>query len=105
MGLAPITAGKDFNQYNTLTINSSSFPYEADIAVLFRHIQGFNLFLQSGGPIYYSFNGNTIHGQLIASTSRQFLQFDNRVIPGVWFKVANGGTNGVIHFEAWGICR
>jgi hypothetical protein len=53
-------------------------------------------FILESGALEYSFNGNTVHGDMIAGTSSANLKFDNRVISKIWIR----GT-GVLRIEAW----
>ena len=97
----PITNGKDFNFFQQITISSSTFLSNADVVFNFKGEAGLNLFIQSGGPISYSFNGTTTHGKLILATSRDFLQFDNRRVSRIWFKL-DSGSPATVMVEAWG---
>jgi hypothetical protein len=96
-----INNGKDFNFYQQITVSGAVFLTEADIRIPIKGVSGFSLFIQSGGTVDYSFNGNTVHGKLILGTSRAFLQFSSRRANQIWLKMASGGGPSVIHVEAW----
>jgi len=94
---AAITYGRDFNFFQKLTVSANSFNTDADMLITFpTYTVTFQL--ESGGPIQYSFNGNTIHGDMTVGLPSANLTFQNRVISKIWFK----GT-GVVRVEAWAI--
>lgn len=100
---APITYGRDFNYFNKLTVANSTFNYNADIIITFP-TQTVTFQLESGGPVQYSFNGNTIHGDMTMGTTglitSNSLIFQNRVISKIWFLTTSGSS--VVRVEAWG---
>lgn len=98
--MASISQGKDFNFFAEKTISSAIYTADPDVIFNFRGQAGFNLFIQSGGTVEYSFNGNVAHGKLILSSSRAFLQFEDRRVSKIWFRVVSGG-NAVVMVEAW----
>lgn len=104
------TQGRDFNFFERATVTWSQFGapdgyttadgYGPDMVitfptygVIFTHV--------SGDPVEYSFNGTTIHGELAANTSRNFLTFLNRPVSLIWFRLKSG-TTANISVEAWG---
>lgn len=97
---APITYGRDFNYFNNFTVTASSaaFNTDADIIITFPTYTVTFMVASGVGPIQYSFNGNTVHGDLNGTGPNNILLFQNRVISKIWFK----GT-GAVRVEAWGI--
>ena len=97
---APITFGKDYNFFQKITVTAgASFNTDADIIIWFpTYTVTFQL--ESGGPVQYSFNGATTHGDMTAGTTglinSNSLVFQNRVISKIWFK-----GSGVVRVEAW----
>lgn len=60
----------------------------------------FSLVWKGTGIIEYSFNGNTVHGDMESSTPTQAMFFDNRIVQGIWFRVKSG-SGGDIRIECW----
>ena len=95
----PINYGKDFNFFNKLSISISDgyFPNECQIVIPFS-TYSVTFQLENEGPLEYSFNGITLHGDMTSGKSSANLIFENRVISKIWFR----GT-GTVRIEAWGI--
>ena len=54
--------------------------------------------------VEYSFDGNTVHGQLGNHINNLSLTFQNRVISCIWFRVQSGSTGPInVSVEAWGV--
>lgn len=96
----PILQGHDFNFYQKLTISSATFASEANTVFNFRGQQNFSLMNQGTGVIEYSFNGNTLHGDLTPSTGSVALTFYNRRVSRIWFRLASGSPT-IVRIEAW----
>ncbi len=94
----PITQGKDFNFYQEVTVTNASFPHDADVEFNFRGQQSFSLVIESGTRVEYSFNGNTLHGSLVAGTATEAIMFDNRRVSRIWFRTTSTST---VRVEAW----
>jgi len=99
--------GRDFNFFQKITVTASTFGgnsvsgKQPDMIITFpTYTVTFQL--ESGGPVQYSFNGQTTHGDMQAGTTglitSNSLVFENRVISTIWFK-----GSGVVRVEAWGI--
>jgi hypothetical protein len=94
--------GRDFNFFNKVTVTWSTFGgntdgYAPDLIITFpTYTVTFQL--ESGGPVQYSFNGHTIHGDMTTGLPSASLTFQNRVISKIWFK-----GSGTVRVEAWGI--
>jgi len=106
--MGPITYGRDFNFFANVipTITTSGvFNFDADIAITFPSYT-VTFLMVGAGALQYSFNGNTIHGEMSSgpitaptvAAQPAFLTFQNRQITKVWFS----GT-GTVRVEAWGI--
>lgn len=97
---AAITWGRDFNFFQKLTVTAVSFPVDADMVITFpTYTVTFQL--EGTGVIEYSFNGNTIHGEMDSTKQSINLVFQNRVISKIWFKTLSGTPT--VRVEAWGI--
>lgn len=97
VAIPPITIGFDHNFFEVITVTNGSFNHLSDLYIPFSTYT-VTFQLQSGGPVQYSFNGNTVHGDMTLTLPSQSLVFQNRVISGIWFK-----GNGVVRVEAWSI--
>lgn len=54
--------------------------------------------------IEYSFDGNTVHGELGSCLQNVMLTFDNRVISCIWFRLQSGSSGTpTVSVQAWGI--
>jgi hypothetical protein len=94
-----ILYGKDFNFYQKIAVTASgSFSTNCDIVIPFS-TQQLNLSLESTGVIEYSFNGNNIHGQMDSTKNSANLQFPDRVVSKIWFRLVSG--TGTVRVEAW----
>lgn len=99
VSIAPITQGFDHNFFQKITVSNANFNNLSDMLILFpTYTVTFQLETTSGGLVEYSFNGNTVHGDMTSNLPSANLVFQNRVISGIWFK----GT-GVVRVEAWAI--
>lgn len=98
VSIAPITHGFDHNFFALITVSNSNFNYYSDLYIPFStYTVTFQLQSGSGTPaVEYSFNGNTVHGDMTLNLPSQNLTFENRVISGIWFK-----GSGVVRVEAW----
>jgi hypothetical protein len=103
--MGPITYGRDFNFFANVTPTvaiGSSFNFDADICITFPSYTVTFTVASGGGVAQYSFNGNTVHGDIGGPSGGvagvYSLVFQNRQISKVWFR----GT-GPIRVEAWGI--
>ena len=107
--------GPDFNFFTILPVNWTQFGapdgytvidgYGPDIVVPFP-THGFSLInygADSSKTVEYSFDGTTLHGDLIPQTSSGSLVFDFRSVCTMWFRLKAGSTGPVnIRIEAWG---
>lgn len=111
MGFAGFTKnqGRDYNYFQKTAVNWSTFGggasdgYGPDQIITFS-TQGVMFLNEGSGVVEYSFNGNTVHGELDSSKITAGLSFDNRVISMIWFRVKSGSTGPItISVQAWGI--
>jgi len=100
MPRSPITTGKDFNFFRKVDSSSTFFTETALIAFNFKGLASFSLVNEGAGVVEYSFNGNTLHGDMIPGTVTASLFFDNRRVSKIWFRSPGGGTN-TMRIEAW----
>jgi hypothetical protein len=58
----------------------------------------------STAVIEYSFDGNTVHGELGNHINNLSLTFENRVISTIWFRIQSGSTGPItVSVQAWGV--
>ncbi len=66
----PITDGVDFNFFQKVIVTNTTFGvgadgYAADVLILLRgNVIGFTLVNEGSEVVEYSFNGNTLHGDM-----------------------------------------
>ncbi|MDP2696409.1 MAG: hypothetical protein Q8O87_04165 [bacterium] len=99
INLGHITQGKDTNFFQKVTINSAAFKSNCDIYINIRGTCSFTMINEGLGTIEYSFNGSTLHGDMIPGTPTEALFFDNRVVSKIWFRTAAGPN--IVRIEAW----
>jgi hypothetical protein len=114
--------GRDYNYFNKLAISWSSFGGgnngNPDIFIPFstQTVRFTNMtvdgYLPTTGAsplsvisvVEFSFNGTTVHGELGSGLHNVSLEFNNRVIGLVWFRVQSGSSGTVnVNVDAWGI--
>lgn len=100
MTIGPITAGKDFYFFYYNTVPDTTFPTSPQIVINFRGMQNVILSIEgsASNKINYSFNGTTIHGNLIVGQSSQIINLPNHPAKKIWLSSASGAT---IRCEAW----
>ena len=108
MGLGPINIGRDYNFFQKKSVTKTTFGvsadgYACDMIITFP-TQGLIFINEGSGTVEYSFNGNTVHGELdSASTSTKMLTFNDRVVSKIWFRVKSGSSGPiVVSVQAWG---
>ena len=106
--------GRDHNYYRSISVTWTQFGapdgytiadgYGPDLIITFPT---YGVIFSNDTPgqiVEYSFNGTTVHGQLdgtVTSTTR-IMQFLNRPISLIWFRVKAGSTAATISTTAWG---
>lgn len=95
-----IMLGHDFNFYQKIPVANASFNQGCDLTITFS-TQQVNFNIEGTAVIQYSFNGNTVHGEMDSTKASANLSFPNRVVSKVWFKLISG--SGSVRVEAWAI--
>jgi hypothetical protein len=98
--VGPITTGKDFNYYSSLVISGAAFPDSPQAQISFRGPQKLRFDLTAGTTLEYSFNGNTVHGNMTVATNTATLDFHVRNNKFIWFRSSGGAT---VRVEAYGL--
>ncbi len=94
--------GRDFNYYNKFIITSPTFETEANTIITFLTASVMFLLENTTGVVEYSFNGNTVHGELNAALPSRAIAFDNRVISKIWFRIKSGSPSPLtVRVDAW----
>lgn len=95
----PAKVGVDFNHFQRFTVNDTSFPDRPQTIIRFRGPHRLIMTIESG-TVEYSFNGTTLHGDLVGSTERGKLEFITRSDKKIWFRASSPAE---ITVEAWHI--
>lgn len=100
----PILFGRDKNYYQQITVSIvGNWNTNCDTVITFT-TQGVQFLNMGSGIIEYSFNGNTVHGQLNSADASSGLTFDQRVVSKIWFRVKTGSTGPItVSVQAWSI--
>lgn len=93
---------KDSNFFKKASVSTSDF---ADsIASWNFNSQGIAIMVQSNNindVIQYSFDGTTVHGDMVPNFPSQAIVFDNRVQNKIWFRRETSGDPVLVRIEAW----
>jgi len=95
-----VTNGRDFNFFSRISVTSATFTDTCDALITFP-TQTVSFLLEGTGVVEYSFNGNTLHGDMDSAASTRGLVFDKRLISKIWFRLKSGGPV-TVRVEAWG---
>ena len=102
-GIPKIERGKDFHHFQRFVVDGYAFDDFSDVTFNIRHSNlSFSMVFEGSGVIEYSFNGNTLHGDMTAGSPTAAIFFDNRNIRGIWFRIASG-AGGVVRVEGWAL--
>lgn len=119
--IGKVTYGYSHNYFNKLAVSWTDFGansvdgYQPDMiinlleptyTVIFTNITAASSTdgYASGSVLEYSFDGNTVHGELGSNTNNFSLTFQNRVISTIWFRVQSGSSGTlVVSVQAWGV--
>ena len=97
----PVTSGLDHNFFKKVTVTSENFVNDADALITVKYVRQFSFVNEGADVIQYSFNGNTLHGDLTPGTPTAAIIFDNRPVTKIWFRLTGSGSS-VVRVEAWG---
>jgi len=91
-----------FNHFSKLTVSTTDF---ADKFVTWEFISAGIMLLNENSSasdvIQYSFDGETLHGDLTPGTLSAAMSFDNRKESKIYFRLAAGATTAVVRVETW----
>jgi hypothetical protein len=97
------TVGRDFNFYEKIEVSSPDFNEKLDVIITFSTQSVMMLLENTTGIVEYSFNGNTVHGELNSALPSRAIAFDNRVISKIWFRIKSGSPSPLtVRVDAWG---
>ena len=99
--------GRDYNFYQKIDVSWSQFGentdgYAPDIQIKFVGNSLMMLNENSSNVVEYSFNGQTVHGELDPTLPTRAMVFDNRQISYIWFRIKSGSSGPVkVRVDAW----
>jgi hypothetical protein len=99
--MPPVKRNRDINFFEKLHISSTVF--DTVVGWNFNSI-GIALMVQDDDAtnvIQYSFDGETVHGDMVPTYPSEAIIFDNRVASKVWFRRATPGGPVIVRIEAW----
>jgi len=98
-----VTRRKDKNFFAKLDIIATSFTEVQRVRWNFASV-GLALLIESDEPndvVQYSFDGETVHGDLTPLLASEGIVFDNRLENNIWFRRVNPGGPVLVRVEAW----
>ena len=109
-GIGYTTLGFDHNFFQKVAVSATTFGggsvdgYQPDLIITFNTQTVMFLNLGSGATnvVEYSFNGQTLHGELNPTNPSAGLVFDGRPVSKVWFRVQAGSSGPIsVSVQAW----
>lgn len=112
------TLGYDHNYFQKLSVTWTSFGansvdgYQPDLVINLPEPTYTVIITNLTTPttvgatsvVEYSFNGNTVHGELGNHINNLSLTFQNRVISTIWFRIQSGSSGPIsVSVQAWGV--
>lgn len=92
---------KDSNFFGKYRVSSTSF----EVVAIWNFTSiGIALMVESNDVtdvIQYSFDGETVHGDMTPTMPSEGIIFDNRFQSKVWFRRATPGDGVLVRVEAW----
>lgn len=92
---------RDINFFNKYRVSSTSF----EVVASWNFISiGIALMVESNNSadvIQYSFDGETVHGDMTPLMPSEAIIFDNRFVNKVWFRRATPGEPVLVRVESW----
>ncbi len=116
--IGKVTYGYAHNYFNKLAVNWTTFGggavdgYQPDMIINLPEPTYTVIITNLSTPtvpvstsvIEYSFDGNTVHGELGNHINNLSLTFENRVISCIWFRVQSGSSGTInVSVQAWGV--
>lgn len=98
-----LTRRKDSNYFNKVHISDTFFSVAPTTSWNFAS-QAIALMVQSNDindVIQYSFDGTTVHGDMVPTFPSEAIVFDNRIQSKIWFRRESSGDPVIIRVEAW----
>jgi hypothetical protein len=106
-GIGYTKLGYERNFFQIVAVTATTFGggsvdgYQPDLIITFN-TQGIQFLNLGTGIVEFSFNGNTVHGQLNSADLSSGLTFDNRVVSKVWLRVKAGSSGPInVSVNAW----
>ena len=106
--IGKIQHGRDHNFYQKIIVTATDFGNttisgeQPDIVITFPTHSIMLLNEDTTNIIEYSFNGNTVHGELNPTLPTRGLVFDNRTVSLMWFRIKSGSSGPVtVRIDAW----
>lgn len=90
-----IAQGKDYNFFQRLTVSNANFNTDSDVIFNYKGLPSFSLINEGSGIVEYSFNGTTLHGDLVPGTPSSSMTFNGRGYSQIWFRIKSGSPSNV----------
>lgn len=108
-GIGYTTIGYDRNFFQKVSVTATTFGgtsvsgQQPDVIINLRNnTQAVQLLNLGTGVVEFSFNGQTVHGELNSTNPSAGLTFDNRPISTIWFRIQAGSSGPItVSVAAW----
>lgn len=98
-----INHGRDSNFFKKITFNNTDWSEDAEFIFNLPGQFSFSLLNENTNAaeiIEYSFNGNTLHGDMTPTKASHGVVFDNRRVSKIWVR-SPSGASVTLRVEAW----
>ncbi len=83
------------SKFEVVTVDDTDFLAAPHVINNVKFQDGILMVIKSGDPVEYSFDGETVHGELTLSTDLSKVQFDHRRVKHIYFRLASGASADV----------
>lgn len=98
--IGPNTKGRDFNHFERFTVSSDSFTSGGPDVFIKSQFEILSLINEGPDNVEFSYNGNTVHGDLEYGGFTASLNLYDQSANKLWFRLKDGGTSAVIRVQS-----
>lgn len=87
------------NHFQKVSVSGASFPENPQVFFDMRGVISFTMNNEGTGAVEYSFDGETLHGDMTPGEGSENLKFTDRTVFKIWFRAASG--THTVRVEGW----